>query len=392
MWVENKQQDKSWKPKWLFSFLKKLSEKNKQRWNEIGERNRAKRQELKEQKNTFRQKVKKDTREQLSTVSRDHAKKRSLEIVKKRWVVEAQTILKKLWYLKGSIDGDYGPDTHQAVIAFQKSQKKLANDGIIGNQTLKYLRKSQDNNGESDISIVRKRKKRKSRAETVSAKFSLDGGVEALKWRWRQVFKEFYAKLKSSEQKEVLAGKRPLCLVDPKTNKMLYVDGKKKTTLSVILWQNGTTTGKYVPRDKKTPIGMVHRFNYVKLWEQFPDKLIRKWEPRIDDLLPADNGTWRDLTYNKRLKAYEWDKLIVKRNKGGKIISKRWERRRVTVTWFSLQSSLAGKYGGRYFHWVGPNRNKTWGCVGIEHKDYAKAIEMAKIISRKKGFWYTAIW
>ncbi len=382
MWIESKQQEQSGKPKGLLSFFKKLSEKNKQRRNEIGEKNRVEKQELKEQKNTFRKKIKQDTKEQLTTVSRDHAKARSLNIVKKRWVVEAQTILKELWYLKGAIDGDYGPDTHQAVIAFQKSQKKLANDGIIGNQTLKYLRKSQDNNGESDVSIVKKTKKRKSRAETVSAKFSLEGGVETLKWRWREVFKECYTKLKSPEQKEVLAGKKPLCLVDPKTNKMLYVDGKKKTTLSVILWQNGVTSGKYVPRDKKTPVWMVHRFNYVKFGEDFPSKLIRKWEPRIDNLLPADNGTWRDLTYNAKLKAYEWDKRT----------SKWWQRRRVTVTWFSLQSSFAGRYGGRYFHWVGPNRNKTWGCVGIEHKDYPKAMEIAKTISRKKWFWYTAIW
>lgn len=51
-------------------------------------------------------------------------------------VRKLQTELQKLGYYKGKIDGDFGPLTEQAVIAFQKGQNPpLQADGIVGQQT-----------------------------------------------------------------------------------------------------------------------------------------------------------------------------------------------------------------------------------------------------------------
>ena len=54
-------------------------------------------------------------------------------------VKEAQTLLKKLQHYNGKIDGDYGELTITAVKTFQKTQKTLAVDGIIGPVTCKKL-------------------------------------------------------------------------------------------------------------------------------------------------------------------------------------------------------------------------------------------------------------
>lgn len=58
--------------------------------------------------------------------------------VKGSRVKELQQRLKRLGYYKGSIDGNYGKGTQDAVAAFQKANK-LNNDGIAGNATLKKL-------------------------------------------------------------------------------------------------------------------------------------------------------------------------------------------------------------------------------------------------------------
>jgi len=51
-------------------------------------------------------------------------------------VRKLQTELQKRGYYKGKIDGDFGPLTEQAVIAFQKGQNPpLQADGIVGQQT-----------------------------------------------------------------------------------------------------------------------------------------------------------------------------------------------------------------------------------------------------------------
>ncbi|SHJ76901.1 M14 family metallopeptidase [Paramaledivibacter caminithermalis] len=53
-------------------------------------------------------------------------------------VMEIQSLLKKIGYNPGPIDGSYGPRTKEAVIAFQKDND-LDADGIIGPQTYKIL-------------------------------------------------------------------------------------------------------------------------------------------------------------------------------------------------------------------------------------------------------------
>jgi peptidoglycan L-alanyl-D-glutamate endopeptidase CwlK len=53
-------------------------------------------------------------------------------------VIRLQKRLKKLGYNPGKIDGDFGPATKAALIAFQKSRGLLA-DGIAGPRTLRAL-------------------------------------------------------------------------------------------------------------------------------------------------------------------------------------------------------------------------------------------------------------
>lgn len=53
-------------------------------------------------------------------------------------VVQLQTKLKSLGFNPGKIDGDFGPGTEAAVLAFQQSEEMLA-DGIAGIKTLRAL-------------------------------------------------------------------------------------------------------------------------------------------------------------------------------------------------------------------------------------------------------------
>lgn len=53
-------------------------------------------------------------------------------------VMEIQSLLKKIGYNPGPIDGYYGPQTRDAVISFQKDNN-LIPDGIIGPQTYKLI-------------------------------------------------------------------------------------------------------------------------------------------------------------------------------------------------------------------------------------------------------------
>lgn len=53
-------------------------------------------------------------------------------------VMEIQSLLKKIGYNPGPIDGYYGPKTRDAVISFQKDNN-LTPDGIIGPQTYKLI-------------------------------------------------------------------------------------------------------------------------------------------------------------------------------------------------------------------------------------------------------------
>jgi putative chitinase len=61
--------------------------------------------------------------------------------------------LKELGFNPGLIDGDYGPATEAAVLAFQKSKGLLA-DGIVGPRTLAALELTEDSNLPSVINKV----------------------------------------------------------------------------------------------------------------------------------------------------------------------------------------------------------------------------------------------
>lgn len=56
-------------------------------------------------------------------------------------VKSLQEILKQLGYYSGRIDGDFGPKTEKAVVAFQE-EFGLYSDGIVGNITWNKLRKA----------------------------------------------------------------------------------------------------------------------------------------------------------------------------------------------------------------------------------------------------------
>lgn len=68
-------------------------------------------------------------------------------------VIELQKTLKSKGFNTGLIDGNFGPGTEAAVIAFQKSQRLLA-DGIVGVQTFRALGISEGTRRFSDLFTV----------------------------------------------------------------------------------------------------------------------------------------------------------------------------------------------------------------------------------------------
>ena len=58
------------------------------------------------------------------------------------YISEVQNLLERRGFDVGVIDGVYGQQTKQAVIAFQRTQRELAIDGIPGAETLRLLRQS----------------------------------------------------------------------------------------------------------------------------------------------------------------------------------------------------------------------------------------------------------
>src|SRR5262245_47360081 len=70
-----------------------------------------------------------------------------------RRVAKLQERLKEIGFNPGKIDGEFGPATRAAVIAFQKSEGLLA-DGIAGPRTQGALGLVEDNSLPSVIPVV----------------------------------------------------------------------------------------------------------------------------------------------------------------------------------------------------------------------------------------------
>ncbi len=67
-------------------------------------------------------------------------------------VAEAQTLLAKAGFSPGTVDGNFGPKTRAAVVAFQRA-KGLAADGVIGPNTWKALRATGTTGGGGGTSL-----------------------------------------------------------------------------------------------------------------------------------------------------------------------------------------------------------------------------------------------
>ena len=78
-------------------------------------------------------------------------------------VREVQKRLKELGYYKGSADGDFGPATEKAVIAFQKDHGLTA-DGKVGEKTLSKLNSSNTSSKDSSSSSSSSSKESKATA------------------------------------------------------------------------------------------------------------------------------------------------------------------------------------------------------------------------------------
>ena len=292
---------------------------------------------------------------------------------------QLQTFLQQEWYYTLWIDWDFWKGSKQALQTYLKNMWYYTGpiDAIIWNGTLRALNELQSWARPSPMTqeeIVRANENLRS-AEWLQ-------NFEQLPESWKVIYQEFFQKLRPNEQQEVLSGK-PFTLVDSRTKQLIFVEDNKVVQMDVILGQNGTTNGNYVPYDKRTPVGMIHRFNRVVLSEDKGRNILRAWEPYHPDLMPADNAQWRNLYFDESVQTYRWEKYS--NSKG------RWERnKRVTVVGVSIQSDVAAQYGGRYFHLVWPGRNGTWGCVWIKYEDRAQARAMANTMAAEGWFWYVS--
>lgn len=277
---------------------------------------------------------------------------------------EIHDLCKKLWVSRWDVQ------SLAVAVSIYQSKNWLYVDGKAGNNTLKHIWVGKGTFYDKQIQ----------ESNTVMRSAEKFWWIDTLRWNWRLIFTEMYQKLHPKERKEIIKWK-PFSLVDARTKKLLFVYDTQQIEMDVILWQNGITKWWYVPMDKRTPVGMVHRFDTVKLWEHAGKNLLRKWQPYYPDLMPADNAQWKNLYFDANTQSYRWDKL-----------TKWWwqKNKRVTVVWVSIQSPESMNYGWRYFHLVWPGRNGTWGCVGIKYEYREQAKQMAKIISQKWGFWYVS--
>ena len=90
-------------------------------------------------------------------------------------VREVQKRLKELGYYKGSADGDFGPATEKAVIAFQKDHSLTA-DGKVGEKTLSKLNSANTSSAKESSSASSSKESKATAAPKVSANTYLESG------------------------------------------------------------------------------------------------------------------------------------------------------------------------------------------------------------------------
>jgi hypothetical protein len=287
-----------------------------------------------------------------------------------------QTTLQAYGLYTGEIDWIFWMNSKKALQNYLQIKwlYDWAIDGIIWSQSLLAI-----NSVNWEDSIFQNERNK----EYIASGYEKLEGYEQLSESWQKIYKEFFTVLRPHERQEVLNGK-PFNLVDPNTKELIFVDWTDTYTMNVIIWQNGTTKWGYVSGDRKTPVWQIHRFNTVKFWsERNSRSILKEGEPYKPDLMPAWNGTWRNLYYNKEVQSYYWERLNYS--------SGEWvQDKRVTVVGLSIQSDLANSYGWRYYHLVWPNRRGTWWCVGIKYEDRDEGMRMARAIQNKWGFWYVS--
>ena len=162
---------------------------------------------------------------------------------------------------------------------------------------------------------------------------------------YKKIAYEFASKLRNNE---VLTKNTPIALVDWSKKEMLYIVNWKKIIVPILVWKNWLTSWWYIPNDRKTPVGKIHRF---------------------------------DPSISKIAKSVNWD------------ASNSWHSK--TVKSASLQSDTSNAFGWRYFHWVAQYRIDwrfkwmwTWWCVWVD----VNTIRQMYYDVKKHWKWYWYVW
>jgi len=162
---------------------------------------------------------------------------------------------------------------------------------------------------------------------------------------YKKIAYEFASKLRNNE---VLTKNTPIALVDWSKKEMLYIVNWKKIIVPILVWKNWLTSWWYIPNDRKTPVGKIHRF---------------------------------DPSISKIAKSVNWD------------ASNSWHSK--TVKSASLQSDTSNAFGWRYFHWVAQYRIDwrfkwmwTWWCVWVD----VNTIRQMYYDVKKNWKWYWYVW
>lgn len=160
---------------------------------------------------------------------------------------------------------------------------------------------------------------------------------------YKKIAYEFASKLRNNE---VLTKNTPIALVDWSKKEMLYTVNWKKIIVPILVWKNWLTSWWYIPNDRKTPVGKIHRF---------------------------------DPSISKIAKSVNWD------------ASNSWHSK--TVKSASLQSDTSNAFGWRYFHWVAQYRIDwrfkwmwTWWCVWVDVNTIRQMYYDVK--KNWKWYWY----